>query len=245
MILLLNVIRAVTKTKHFSSLYKVGATVNTAQETDEREELLDGACALVLDEIQVSDQSEKTAKCVGCVEKDNQLKDWENKFAALQKTYLTQCHHFSELTIKHKVLLSSLDSSPFSSNDNATSEVTDDIFSETELKILENMPLDKKKDSTFVLHCLEYAYKNNLDSFSGKTLKGVPESVKFDKDGREIRVPKKDPFTPEKVARIRQLFVKRLSNSKIDSASFSSRVSEANFNKIFASCVKNIANKND
>lgn len=244
---------------------------NTAVQNDEEDatlvanttsENVGGACALIANdgalvtasEINGHDNSMLPDKrtvsgkpeCVGCVQKDIEAKFWETKYKDLKRVYLNQSHHFSELTIKHNVLLTM---KPTETNDtdcnddNTTSTSKNDIFSPYELKILQNMSLDKKKDSTFIHQCLEYAYKNDLCVLSNKTLKGKSESVKFTEDGKELHIPKKYPLSPEKVDRIKQLFVERISKCKIDSASFEARMKDSNINKLFASSIKNIANK--
>lgn len=240
------------------------ATANTAEGINEDV----GACALVMeDKDKVTDKPEECGECIekdiqwkyweakykdllklyenrsrhdDCVEKDNQ---WETKYKDLKKVYMNQSHHYSELNIKYNVLLQTK-SNYCQPDDDATNACYDDVFSSKELKILQNMSLDKKKDSTFIHQCLEYAYKNDLAVLSGRTLKGKAESVKFSDEGQEEYIPKKDPLSPEKVDRIKELFIERIIKCNVDSACFEARIKDSNINKLFASSIKNIANKN-
>lgn len=119
-----------------------------------------------------------------------------------------------------------------------------DIFTENEIICLKCLPLDKNKDSTFILNCLQYAYKNNAASLATKTLKGTPGRFEVSDSGDLIEVmAAKDPLTPKKVQRIHQLFMDRVTKSKCMAVEFAERLKETYFNKLVASAVKNISNK--
>lgn len=120
---------------------------------------------------------------------------------------------------------------------------TSDVFTPNEVKYLEAMPLTKAGDSTFILKCLEFAYKREPSVLRFKTLKGVPESVQYNDDGTMEQVAKKDPLTPIKVERIQELFISRLSKCKIDSVEYGERIKESKVNKLFATGIINVSKK--
>lgn len=215
----------------------------------------DGTTALVLEDGNKSSDmvSNKPQELPQNIAKENKLKYWEEqakyweaKYKDLKKGYLNQSHHFSEVNIKYNGLLKMKSNTPQPDDkiDNAVNTCTDDLFTLNELKVLKNMSLDKKKDSTFIHQCLEYAYKNDMSILSSRTLKGKAESVKFS-EGQETHIPKKYPLSPEKVDRIKALFIERIVKCNIDSASFEARIKDSNINKLFASSIRNIANKNN
>lgn len=118
-----------------------------------------------------------------------------------------------------------------------------DIFTESEIKCLQCVSLDKKKDSTFIFNCVQYAYKNDLASLATRTLKGTRGRYEI-KEGELVTIRAgKDPLTPEKVQRIQQLFIDRVTRSRCMSAEFGERVRLTNINKLIASAVKNISNR--
>lgn len=88
------------------------------------------------------------------------------------------------------------------------------------------MPFDKPADSSFILKCLEFVYKDDPTVLRNKTLKGLPESVTYNDDGSTVTQPKKE-----------------LSKCQIDSVSFGERIKDANVNKLFATGILNIAKK--
>lgn len=133
--------------------------------------------------------------------------------------------------------------------DSSNDEVSDtpssinDIFTPNQLRILESLPLEKKKDSTFILQCIECAYKDNRSTLVNKTLFGTLERTEFRDDGAVVVRPAKDPLTPEKVKRIEELFVKRVTKSKCLAAEFTERITPTNINRLIASAIRNVSNK--
>lgn len=120
---------------------------------------------------------------------------------------------------------------------------SDDVFTENEVKFLQSLPLDKKKDSAFILQCIKYSYKNNEATLRNKTLKGTLDRVEIKDDGTQTVHPAKDPLTPEKVKRIEQLFIDRVSKSKCFAGEFGDRVKQTNINKLIAYAIKNVSSK--
>lgn len=87
---------------------------------------------------------------------------------------------------------------------------TDGYFTQRELKYLECMSLQKKMDSTFVHHCLKFAYKDDSSVFLRKT-QGKTEVRHISDEGEVERIFEgKDPLTPTKVESIRSLFIERI-----------------------------------
>lgn len=179
---------------------------------------------------------DESSQCSQCSEKDKKYND-------LMKLYLKSLHRYSELDFKHKDLLQAKThlGKP-ESPDTVTTSSSHDIFTPNEVKYLEAMPLDKSADSTFVLKCLEFAYKNDTSVLRNKTLMGTQESVVF-VDGEAMTQAKKDPLTPIKVQRIKGLFMERLSKCQIDSTVFGQRIKDSNVNKLFATGILNISKK--
>lgn len=124
-----------------------------------------------------------------------------------------------------------------------TLSMSDGIFTENEIKCLQCLPLDKKKDSTFILNCIQYAYKHNVACLTKKTLKGTRARYEV-KEGDLVTVkPGKDPLTPEKVARIKELFIDRVTKSKCMAGEYGERVKQTNINQLIANAVKNVSFK--
>lgn len=150
--------------------------------------------------------------------------------------------HDSELGVKYTDLLKMATST----NRPDTDEVVasgGDIFTENQIRYFRSMPLDKKKDSSFILQCLEYAYKTDQSVLLQKTLNGKPEWIEITDGGEEILHPTKDPLTPKKVDRIRELFIERVSKCNIDPAVYGERMKTSYLNRLIASGIKNIAKK--
>lgn len=120
---------------------------------------------------------------------------------------------------------------------------SDEVFTPNEIRHLLSLPLDKKKDSTFILQCVQYAYKNNVAALANKTLKGTGERIEVKEDGARVLHPGKESLTPEKVRRIEQIFIDRVSRSTCMASEFGDRVKQSNINKHIASAIKNVANK--
>lgn len=124
-----------------------------------------------------------------------------------------------------------------------TLSLADDIFSNNEIKCLQCVPLGKNKDSTFILNCVEYAYKDSAASLTNKTLKGTRPRYEVREGEAVIVKPGKEPLTPEKVTRIRELFVDRVNKSKCLAGEYGERIKMTNFNQLIANAVKNLSNK--
>lgn len=76
-----------------------------------------------------------------------------------------------------------------------------------------------------------------------KTLYGTLERKEFGDDGAVVVRPAKDPLTPVKVKRIEELFIKRAIESKCLAAEFAERIKSTNINRLIASAVRNVSNK--
>lgn len=110
-----------------------------------------------------------TSDCTGC-------KYWQANYKALKKDYMKMGTNFAELRLKYNDLLETKTyTNPSYINDPVSS--SDLIFTPSELSALQSMALDQKCDSTFILRCLHFAYKNDLSALHNKTLKGKPESM--------------------------------------------------------------------
>lgn len=175
------------------------------------------------------------------------------KYNELKKSYIALSVRHTDHLMKYDELLKKVTISPPQLNADqlvdavpntvsGSASMPDDIFTANEVRYLESLPMDKKKDSTFVLQCVRYAYKN-AESLTNKTLRGTAERVTFEEDGSVIVQPGKDSLTPEKVKRIEQLFIERVSKSKCMAVEYGERVKQSNINKHIASAIKNLAHK--
>lgn len=191
---------------------------------------------------------------------------WRTKYKEIEKSYLKLSVCYAELMLKHKDLVQlttgavrpsseteqredGFELSVGAVHSNTETEVSptvpvvDNIFTAAEIKCLQCIALDRKKDSTFILNCVQYAYKDNTSSLTNKTLKGTRSRYEII-DGEAVTVKQgKDPVTPEKVARIQQLFVDRVTKSKCMAGEFGERVKQTNFNQLMANAIKNLSNK--
>lgn len=169
------------------------------------------------------------------------------KYRDLKKAHFQLCHKHCEISMKYEQLVETLDVVRKSKSSNAEASdmpsSTDDVFQPHQIIILESLPLEKKKDSTFILQCVEYAYKDNTSTLVNKTLYGTLERKEFGDDGAVVVQPAKDPLTPEKVKQIEKLFVKRVTQSKCLAAEFAERIKSTNFNRLIASAIINVSNK--
>lgn len=188
-----------------------------------------------------------TAECTGCAQKAVEMDEWKQKYIQevehrkeLKKVYLNLTIRFSELHSKYDDL-SKVVSNHQSVNNAATS--SDDIFTPKEVQFLQCMELDKKTDCTFILQCLKYGYKPDRSVLATKSLKGTAERTKFTDEGEQIRHEAKTALTPEKVDRIKGLFIERISKCKIDAAEYAVRMKDSYVNKLFAAGVNNISTK--
>ncbi|XP_037046036.1 uncharacterized protein LOC119081338 [Bradysia coprophila] len=182
-------------------------------------------------------KSGKNPQCTGC-------KAWQQEYDNLQKLCLRLTIRNADMDLKFEDLLKVKSGKNQMLPDSSDTAATDDIFSARELKFLECMPLDKTSDSTFVHHCIQYAYKDNPLILVQRSLKGTAEVIHIAENGEigEI-IPGKDPMTPGKVEQIRNLFIQRVSKCQLDAVSYSERIKDAYLNRLIASGVRNIAKK--
>lgn len=127
-------------------------------------------------------------------------------------------------------------------------EVTEDgeidvIFSKEDIRILKGLPLDKRNDSTFILQCLKFSYKDDLTFLTNKSVNGTASVVEVSDEGKQETILGKDPLTPQKVARIRQLFIERLSACDVDAATFRARIKDSKVNHLMGTGINNICKK--
>ncbi len=169
------------------------------------------------------------------------------KYKDLKKIHFQLCQRHCEISMKYDQLVETLDTVRKAESTNAElsdlPSSTDDVFTPNQIRILESLPLEKKKDSTFILQCIEYAYKDKTSTLANKTLYGTLERKEFGDDGAVVVRPAKDALTPEKVIRIEKLFVKRVTESKCLSAEFAERIKPTNINRLIASAIRNVSNK--
>lgn len=215
----------------------------------------------------------KHFECTGCIRKAAERDEWERKYKQeseqrkeLKKVYMNLNVEFSELYMKHKSLLKAKGNdrdiihgevsdgaamvSEATGGAATVSEATggaatgsDVTFTEAQLKFLQFMPLDKKNDCTFILQCLKYAYKSDPNILASKTLKGTAKRTEITADGIEIHHEMKAPLTPEKVDRIKSLFMDRISKCEIHSAEYVERMKDTYVNKLFAAGIGNLSKK--
>lgn len=178
-----------------------------------------------------------TTQCTGC-------KDWEAKYKYLKKDYMKMGTSYAELRIKHEDLLETKTytcANPSDVNDPVS--CSDEIFTSSEIAVLQSMALDKKTDSTFVLKCLHFAYKNDLSALLNKTLKGKPESMIISDDGDVAYMPAKDSLSPKKIKLIRELFMERINKCKLKPTENSERIKDSYMNKLIASGITNVGKR--
>lgn len=177
-----------------------------------------------------------------CVQKVIACQEWEKKYKELKKVYVKLTIYSTERDMKYEDLLKVATNTHHPGTDEMILS-SDGIFTPNEVKALENMASDKPKDSTFILECLQWAYKTDLSVLCRKTLKGTAEWIEITNEGEKKYHSGKDPLTPEKVDRIKKMFIDRVSKCNIDSVAYGQRIKEAYINKLFASGIKNIAKK--
>lgn len=178
-------------------------------------------------------------ECVSCVQKNAEYKELEEKYNELKKRFVKLTIHHSEVDLKyHDLLKATTGNVRIVDGD---SETNGDLFTVNELKFLDCMQLDKKKDSTFVNQCLQFAYKADLSALTSKSLKGTKDWVEFTEANGQVHHSAKNPLSPAKVDRIRDLYIARIAKCKIDAVAYGERI--GNLNKHFASGIKNISKK--
>lgn len=150
--------------------------------------------------------------CTGCVDKETliqaqvmKISELEAKFKEMQKRYLKVTAYCTEVNIKYEHLLKAGTRTGQPEDDEQS--FIDDFFSPNEIKMLHGISLEKKNDSTFILQCLKFAYKKDLSVLGTRSLNGTSSSIAVSEEGGLIEVPGKVALTPEKVSRIRQLFM--------------------------------------
>ncbi len=181
-----------------------------------------------------------TSECAQC-------KEWRKKYEEMRKSHVKLTVRHTELLMKHDDLVETAKGMQRPITEEECGEVAErfsnDIFTKTEIRCLQSVPLDKNKDSTFVLHCVEYAYKDDPTVLCKKTLKGTKPRYEIE-DGVAVAVkPGKDPISPEKVKRIQELFIDRVTKSQCLASEFGDRVKLVNINKLIANAIKNVSNK--
>lgn len=178
--------------------------------------------------------------CPDCERNRKERIEMEEKYKELKKMYYKLAVHHSELDLKHKDL-KALKTNENNIDLNVSLAAADsDIFTPNELKFLQCMPLEKQKDSTFVLQCLKFAYKQNTSVLYNKSLFGTKGRIEFTDDRKEVQHPAKEPLSPQKVERIRGVFIARISKCEINSVEYGLRIKETYLNQLFASAIKNI-----
>lgn len=179
-----------------------------------------------------------------------QCEVWRQKYEELRKTYVKLCVKHTDQSMKHDDLLKATESSVRASSDEVTSgeasessSPSDDGFTEREIRHLQSLPLHKKKDSTFILQCIEYAYQNRTAELTNRTLKGTRDRYEVQDGVPTVIRPGKEPLTPEKVQKIEKLFIARISKSKCLAGEFGERIAPTYINRLIASAIKNVSNK--
>lgn len=167
--------------------------------------------------------------------------NWESKYKNLKKDYMKLGTKFAELRMQHDDLLTTkayTHTNPSDMNDVPSS--SDAIFTSSEVLVLRNMSLDQTTDSTFILKCLKFAYKQDISVLRNKTLKGKSEAMVISDDGDVAFMPGKDSLSPQKIEPIRSLFVERINKCKLKPAAYDKRIKDAYMNKLIASGITNI-----
>lgn len=166
------------------------------------------------------------------------------KYEDLKQSHIKLSVRHCELVMKYDELVNAKTNTNVShleASDMLSS--TGDVFTANEIRILESLPLEKKKDLNFILQCVQYAYKENPSVLVSKTLKGTLEKIEI-LDGVAVEVrPAKSPVTPEKVKRIEELFIKRVTASKCLAVEFGERIKPKYMNRLIATAITNISNK--
>lgn len=178
--------------------------------------------------------------CFKCIEKDKKLNELElkitnekEKYKNLQKRYLKAIDANFQKSLQ-------TDNSKRESIDKLTKKYLTDL----EIVSLNSINRGKPQDTTFVRKTFEYIYsKTDLNVLETKSLNGRMEQCIMGTDGKRILKCKKDPITPEKYHLIRNLFLKRLSNIKMDDEEFSKRSNMFSFNRMCTNSIKNIVQK--
>lgn len=227
---------------HFSVLKDVYDKESLAVDELCQEE--DGACAVVMEGRNTVD----TVECSGCFGKVTEIDEWKKRYEQeaekrkqLKKVYMNLAIRFSEIELKYTALLKNATANAYhQSVDEAESSA--DVFTAKEVKFLQCMPLDKKNDCSFILHCLKFAYKDP-SVLASKTLKGTAAWLEIKSDGEQVQHEEKAPLTPQKVERVKGLFMERISQCEIHSVEYGERIKDSYVNKMFAAGIRNLSKK--
>ncbi len=182
--------------------------------------------------------------CSECEQNRKERDEWQEKYKELKKSYYKLAVRHSELDLMHKDLekVATAKTNEYNIDENAISIATDsDIFTAAELRFLQCMPLEKKKDSTFVLQCVKFAYKEDTSVLNNKSLYGTKGRIEFTEDGGEVRQPAKQPLSPHKVDRMRGVFIDKISKCNLNAVEYGVRMKETYLNQLIASAIKNIS----
>lgn len=195
------------------------------------------------DENRIDPVATSTGECSECQKKAAESKEWEEKYKKLKKSYMKLSIDHSDISMKYKDLVKVATGKIQATNDGAEAKANDDVFTPNELKFLQYMSLEKKKDSNFVLQCLHFAYKSDHSVLAHKSLIGTTEKIEFTDGGDQIIQAAKGPLSPNKVIRIKELFLERVSKSDENAVDHGERIKDSYINKLFASGIKNIAKR--
>lgn len=157
----------------------------------------------------------------------------------MKKSYVKLSLRHCEVNMKYDdlVKVATNTCNPNTDTDLQDEASSGDIFTNNELKNLKCTALDKKNDSTFILKAIRYLYKD-VSVLQNKTLQGTLERKIFNDDGTFTVIPPKDALTPEKVKRVEQLFIDRVTRSNCGAVEYGERLKLVN--KLFASAVSNL-----
>lgn len=204
--------------------------VNTIPEHNE------GACGTSTPAQDTASDLCEPVKCFQCAA-------WKVKYDDLNKFCLKLAIRNANMDLKYDDLLRTKTCASRSVPGDAELS-KDDFFTPKELRYLDVMSLEKKSDSTFVRHCLEFIYKENIHILKKKSLHGTAEKQLFSDDGLVDRVVEgKDPLTPSKVDKIRSMFVERISRSGVGAVEYAERIKDSYLNRLIAASLQNISKK--
>lgn len=127
-------------------------------------------------------------------------------------------------------------------------EVTDDVFTTKEIEHLRQIPLLMRQDSTFIIQSVRYAYKNNPSILRSRTIRGTREWMGIVENGNDRyfnKHPAKAPLTPEKVNRIKGLFIERVSKCNLDLLAYRDRSKDSNIEMLIRRAILNVRKRPD
>lgn len=205
-------------------------------------------CKQRLEQIHVLEMTYKDEINFLEVKNKEQIQHSDVKYKELQTRFLKLTVEFSEISLKYKDAIKLGHSSRQAETDETDNGETgetlhDDMFSKEELRTLKGLPLDKRNDSTFILQCLKFAYKSDLSILCNKSLMGTYATILVSSEGEDVEIAGKDPLTPEKVNKIKQLFTERLSSCDINAVQYGERIKESKVNHLLGTGLVNIRKK--